>query len=155
MGEAFRKRLKQEKVPDPLQEALINVLVAAGHIRERLEHFCEQYGITAAQYNVLRILRGVHPDGHPRGEIAARMVERSPDVTRLIDRLEGQGLVARDRSRNDRRLSITKITSKGLRLLEGMHPETELQRYFSNRLSTRDRREISRICEALYSEENN
>jgi len=154
MGDALKRRLKQEKFESPLQEAMLNLLVAASHVRERVDRVCEQYGITNAQYNVLRILRGAHPDGYPRCEIACRMIERAPDVTRLIDRLEQQGLVERDRSDEDRRLSITRITQKGLDLLERMNPSLEeVHRHLGDRMSLTDRREMSRICEGLYGEE--
>jgi len=154
MGDALKRRLKQEKFESPLQEAMLNLLVAASHVRERVDRVCEQYGITNAQYNVLRILRGAHPDGYPRCEIACRMIERAPDVTRLIDRLEQQELVGRDRSDEDRRLSITRITQKGIDLLARMNPALEeVHRHIGERMSLADRREMSRICEGLYGEE--
>ena len=154
MGEALKRRLKQEKFESPLQEAMLNLLVAANHVRERVDRVCEQYGITNAQYNVLRILRGAHPAGYPRCEIACRMIDRASDITRLIDRLEQQKLVVRDRSDEDRRLSITRITQKGLDLLERMTPSLEeVHRHIGERMSLADRREMSRICEGLYGEE--
>ncbi len=153
MGEALRRRIKQRRFESPLQEALLNVLVAGSHIREHLDRLCAPYGITHSQYNVLRILRGAHPDGHPRCEIANRMVERAPDVTRLIDRLEKQGLVVRDRTAKDRRLSIARITKKGLDLLEQMNVDELFVQRFSGRVSSRDKRELSRICEGIYAED--
>jgi MarR family transcriptional regulator, 2-MHQ and catechol-resistance regulon repressor len=133
---------------------MLNLIVAAGHVRERVDRVCSRHGITMGQYNVLRILRGVHPAGHPRCEIIRRMLERAPDVTRLVDRLEKQKLVSRDRSERDRRLSLTRITPKGLRLLETIEPalEREVQREFSERVSRDDCRELSRICESIYGE---
>jgi MarR family 2-MHQ and catechol resistance regulon transcriptional repressor len=80
------------------------------------------------------------------------MVERSPDITRLVDRLEAQGLVKRDRSGDDRRLSLTRITPRGLDLLDKLTPELDqLNRMLEKRLSRRDCIEISRICEAIYA----
>jgi len=155
MGEALKRRIKQgADFAGPAQEAMLNLMVAADHFRSLLDRVCAEYGITHGQYNVLRILRGVHPEGHPRCEIAARMLEKAPDVTRLVDRLEAQGLVERARSEADRRLSITRITEKGLALLDEMRPALEeVERYFTERVSRRDARELSRICEGLYGEE--
>jgi DNA-binding MarR family transcriptional regulator len=155
MGEGLRKRIKQEaEFSSPAEEAMLNLMVAADHMRERADRNLAEYGITQGQYNVLRILRGVYPEGHPRCEIAARMLEKAPDVTRLVDRLEAQELVERDRSEEDRRLSITRITKKGLELLERMQPDVDaVQRYFGERVSRRDCRELSRICESLYAED--
>jgi DNA-binding MarR family transcriptional regulator len=72
--------------------------------------------LSATQYNVLRILRG-SPDGLPCGEIASRMITRDPDITRLLDRLEKRGLIARCRETKDRRMVMVRITPDGLKLL--------------------------------------
>jgi DNA-binding MarR family transcriptional regulator len=151
MGDALRHRIQQARFESAAHEALVNVLVTADHLRARTERVCSEFGVSASQYNVLRILRGVHPEGHPRGEIARRMVERAPDVTRLIDRLEKRGWVERDRSERDRRLSISRITPSGLELLERIGPRLELMhREFAERVTPEDCRELSRICETIY-----
>jgi DNA-binding MarR family transcriptional regulator len=155
MGDALKKRIKQTAdFESPVEEAMLNLMVAADHVRARLDRVCADFRITTGQYNVLRILRGAHPNGHPRCEIAARLIEKAPDVTRLVDRLETQGLVERDRSEEDRRLSLTRITKKGLGVLDKMdNALAETNRYFSERVSRRDCRELSRICEGLYAED--
>jgi DNA-binding MarR family transcriptional regulator len=154
MGEALKRRIKQKSdFANPAQEAMLNLIVAADYVCMRLERVCAEFGITRPQYNVLRILRGVHPGGHPRGEIAARLLASAPDVTRLVDRLEAQGLVERERDKEDRRLSITHITKKGLRLLEEIHPHiAEEHKRFSQMVSRRDCLELSRICESIYDQ---
>jgi DNA-binding MarR family transcriptional regulator len=132
-------------------EAMLNLFVAVDHLRGKVGDVCGRFGITNGQYNVLRILRGAHPDGHPRCEIAKRMIEKAPDVTRLVDRLEAMGLVERARSKDDRRLSIARITAKGLQLLKDMDPDIRaVNTYFSARVSRRDCDELSRICEGIY-----
>jgi DNA-binding MarR family transcriptional regulator len=151
VGRILKERIKQERFESPAQEALLNLLVAAGHVRQMVDEVCERQGITRAQYNALRILRGAHPDGYPRGEISARLLERAPDVTRLIDRLERRRLVERVRSGADRRLSITRITRAGLALLKKTDPGVRaVQVHFRARLSARDLAELSRICERIY-----
>src|SRR5262245_12251029 len=109
MGDALRRRLRQERFESPAQEALLGLLLSAEHVRDRMDKLCAEWKLTPSQYNVLRILRG-SPAGLPRCEIARRMIDRAPDVTRLVDRLERRGLVERDRSDADRRLSLTRIT---------------------------------------------
>jgi DNA-binding MarR family transcriptional regulator len=79
-------------------------------------------GISPPQYNVLRILRGVGEAGLPCGEIAARMVTRDPDVTRLLDRLEQRDLISRGRGKEDRRVVSTRITESGLAVLATLDP---------------------------------
>jgi DNA-binding MarR family transcriptional regulator len=72
--------------------------------------------LSATQYNVLRILRG-SPEGLPCGEVASRMITRDPDITRLLDRMEKRGLIARRRETKDRRMVLARITLDGLKLL--------------------------------------
>ena len=154
MGNVLKQRLQMSRTTGAGQEAVLNLMVAAGHLRERMDRVCDPHGITSGQYNVLRILRGARPDGYARCDIAERMIERAPDVTRLIDRLEARGLVERDRSSEDRRRTVTRITDKGLRLLERMQPEVDaLHDHIERRLSPRDRKELSRILEQLYANE--
>ena len=75
--------------------------------------------VSPNQYNVLRILRGA-PEGLACGEIASRMITRDPDITRLLDRLEKRGLIARCRETKDRRTVLTRITPDGLKLLASL-----------------------------------
>ncbi|HLI64141.1 MAG TPA: hypothetical protein VKV05_12135, partial [Terriglobales bacterium] len=95
MTEALSRRLKQDRFASPAQEAALSLIVAANTLNECMDRLCEEYRITRVQYNVLRILRGVYPKGHPRCEIACRMLDRASDVTRLVDRLAARRLVKR------------------------------------------------------------
>jgi DNA-binding MarR family transcriptional regulator len=137
-----------------MHEALLNVLVAAGHVRDPLEEACRQHGVTGPQFNVLRILRGAQPDGLPRCEIVVRMMDRAPDVTRLIDRLETSGFVERSRSELDGRQSIARITRRGIALLERLDgPVRQVTKKFSERLNEREADQLSELLEKLYGEE--
>ena len=147
---AVRDRLKQRKFTSLSQEALLSLLTVASAIFQDSERVCAGHGITHVQYNVLRILRGVHPGGHPRFEISSRMITRAPDVTRLIDRLVKMGLVERAWSEENRRLSIARITEKGLALLEAMEPEMlKLQQDTAGRLKKSELKEVIRILNRL------
>lgn len=153
MGQILRDHIKQT-VPfeDRAQEAMLNLFVAAAHVRRRVEQVCQEYNLQFSHHNVLRILRGVHPDGHPRCEISERMLDPSPDVTRLIDKLVDRGLVERSESPEDRRMTIHTITDEGLHLLEELDPKVrDVQRWFDERVSERDLRHLSRICEGIYA----
>ena len=153
MATALSQRILQDRFESPIQEAVLNLLVAGASVQEHMERLFAKYDVTPAQYNVLRILKGVHPDGHPRCEIARRMVERAPDLTRMIDRLERRGLAERARSDQDRRHSITRITRRGLDLIERMAPATAaLHRAVSRRLTQAEAVTLSRLCEQLYVE---
>ena len=99
------------------QEAAVSLIRTADLARRAVGAIVEPHGITSQQYNVLRILRGAGDDGLPTLEIAYRMVEQTPGITRLIDRLEAKQLVARERSTSDRRCVYCRITQSGLDLL--------------------------------------
>ena len=119
MSPDLREELRQRKpFTDLEQEAQLSVVRTASLLVDAFEQMLRPYGITATQYNVLRILRGAEPDGLCRNELRDRMLTRMPDVTRLLDRMEDAKLVARSRGSEDRRLVSTRITSKGLRLLD-------------------------------------
>lgn len=104
------------------QEAMVALLVASGHVVQALEQVCAEHRITHDQYNVLRILRGAGAAGLPCGAIAERLVRHDPDVTRLLDRLEALGFVARARATEDRRVVIARLTGEGAALLEALGP---------------------------------
>ena len=151
MGKSLNKWLKMKKEPQPMEESLLNLYVASHLLMNESDKICGKFGITSGQYNVLRILKGVYPDGHPRCEISSRMIERSPDITRLIDRLEKQELVKRERTDDDRRKSITKITKKGLDLLKKMKPELDkLTKKIDEKLTVKEAQDLSKYCEKLY-----
>src|ERR671932_1025617 len=113
-----RRRGKTRAESPPARSAYATLLSAADRVRASFETMCAPYDITAQQYNVLRILRGAEPEGLPTLVIAERMIERTPGITRMVDRLEAKGLVAREVRPHDRRCVYCRITQKGLSLLK-------------------------------------
>lgn len=147
MSEALQERLQQRSFSSPYQEAHLSIVVAADTLQRAIEEVCQGFGITAAQYNVLRILRGVYPEGHARCDIIERMITAAPDVTRLIDRLVKAGLAKRGRSTNDARLSLTFITKKGLRLLEDIEPSiTAMDQGLASHITLQEAQTVVRLC---------
>jgi DNA-binding MarR family transcriptional regulator len=139
VGRALLERLRQTKpFPDPVQETATNLLLAAAWFEDRLGQALTPLDLSHEQYNVLRILRGVHPDGHPRCEIAARLIVRAPDVTRLVDRLVRRRLVTRGRG-------------SGALLERAEEPFLLAHRELEERLGARGSAELSRLCERLWS----
>ena len=100
------------------QQATLGLLRTADAVKRSLAQVIEPHGITPQQYNVLRILRGAGADGLPTLSIGERMIEQTPGVTRLVDRLERKGLVERTPCAKDRRRVFCRITTKGLELLK-------------------------------------
>jgi DNA-binding MarR family transcriptional regulator len=121
MSSPIQRAIAQTKpFASPAHEATVGLMLAGDLIRRRLERVVEPYGITGQQYNVLRILRGGGKEGVPTLGIADRMIERTPGITRLLDRLEDKGLVRRERCDHDRRQVLCWMTSAGAKLLESM-----------------------------------
>ena len=114
----IQQELKQRKpFPSRRQEAGVALLRTADVVKRRMAKVIEPAGITLQQYNVLRILRGSGEGGIATLEIARRMIEQTPGITRLLDRLENKHLVRRERCPSDRRQVLCWITDPGLKLL--------------------------------------
>ena len=110
------------------EEVVVSVLRTAAVLRRALAEAVEGSGLSPAQYNVLRILRGAGEEGLPTLAVRDRLLEEAPGVTRLIDKLEGAGHVRRDRSGRDRRTVRCVITPSGLALLDALEPRLRAMR---------------------------
>ena len=143
-------RLRQQRFASPAQEAFLNVLVTANWAQGETARVLAPYALTPAQYNVLRILRGSHPTPLPCSAIGERLVDRTPDVTRLLDRLERAGLLSRTRAAHDRRVVEVSVTDAGLALLATVEPHvTALFERVSGTLSDADFRTLSDLLERM------
>jgi len=133
---------------NPSQEAVLAILRTADVLKQ---HFrvVEEYGVTHQQYNVLRILRGARPEALPTMEIAKRMIENTPGITGLMDRLEEKGLVKRVRDTEDRRCSRGLITEKGLALLREM--DAPVNRAEDEALTVLNESDLHRLIQILDS----
>jgi DNA-binding MarR family transcriptional regulator len=98
----------------------VAILKAADSLSQEGEQLFKSAGLTSAQYNVLRILRGAEPEGLLCRGISERMISRDPDITRLLDRMERHNWITRERQTEDRRVIKTRITAEGLKLLKKM-----------------------------------
>lgn len=103
------------------EEAMLNIVRTADILMQSAGQVLKRFDVSGPQYNVLRILRG-SPDGLSCGQIAERMISRDPDITRLLDRLETRGLIARERNGQDRRVVVASITADGLKLVQELDP---------------------------------
>ncbi|MCG3191828.1 MAG: hypothetical protein DIJKHBIC_01056 [Thermoanaerobaculia bacterium] len=120
-GSRLQQEIRQKRpFASSAEEAALALLKTADTVRRLISAVVEPHGITLQQYNVLRILRGAGSEGLPTLEIASRMIEQAPGITRLIDRLEAKGLVERRRGGKDRRQVLCGVTREGLELLAGL-----------------------------------
>ena len=143
---ALQQEIKKKKPFDlPEQEAYLNIIRTASFLDGAFDGLFKKYGLTNAQYNVLRILRG-EGARMPSLAVAERLVTRVPDITRLVDRLEQGGLVKRERSTEDRRVVYVSVTAKGLALLADLdEPVRMLHREQLQHMPKKELGELSRL----------
>jgi DNA-binding MarR family transcriptional regulator len=131
------------------EEAYLSLQRTADVLARAAEEAIKPSGLSGTQYNVLRILRGRGPNGLSCREVGERMLTRDPDITRLLDRLEGRGLVARARGREDRRVITVRITQEGLRVLAKL--DRPIERFHRRQLGHLGPRRLERLIELLNS----
>ena len=119
----LREEIKQGKpFASPEEEAFLNLQRTAEYLRAKSAAWLKPWGLSPAQYNALRILRGAGTPGLACKEIGARMVTPDSDITRLLDRLEKKGLIERWRDKRDRRVVTARATRRALKLLACLDP---------------------------------
>ncbi len=109
------------------QEAFLAIATTAAALGDAFDGVLAPHGLGRTQYNVLRILRGAGAAGLCRNEIRDRLLSRMPDVTRLLDRMEEAGLLARERSATDRRQVETRLTRRGRDLVDRLDAIVEAE----------------------------
>ena len=148
MTAGLRNELQQRKAFSSLeQEATLSIARTEAALREPLEELLAGAGVSLTQYNVLRILRGAGPEGLTRNEIRDRLINRMPDVTRLLDRMEDAGWVSRVRETEDRRCVATHLTRSGRSLVDSL--DTPVQEEHARRLSHMTKTQLRTLIELL------
>lgn len=122
MAELRKEILQQSPFASLEEEALLNMMRTADCLSRTVQRATRPWGITATQYNVLRILRGAQPEGLTCSAIGDRMITSDPDITRLLARLKARKLVRQQRDKNDKRVLWNHISQAGLHLLAEMDP---------------------------------
>lgn len=145
---SIQDEIKQTRpFPSRSAEAVVALMRTADMVRRSVASVVEPAGITPQQYNVLRILRGAGENGLPTLEIAERMIEETPGITRLLDRLEAKVLVTRVRCDKDRRRVWCRITPQGLELLRQL--DAPLQKADDATLQTLGNHDVEQLIELL------
>ena len=153
MGRLQRELRQNKPFQSPAQEAVLGLLRTADLMRRLISAIVEPHGLTLQQFNVLRILRGADAegrDGTPTLDIADRMIEQTPGVTRLLDRLEAKELVRRQRCPKDRRQHLCWITPKGLAILARLdEASARANEELMKGLRAKERETFIRLMEAV------
>ena len=144
----LKREIKQKKPFSSLQEEVVlSMLRTADQLAAPIHELLREADLSLSQYNALRILRGSGEEGLPCGEIAARMIRRDPDLTRLLDRLETRGLVTRSRTEADRRVVRATLTDAGSRLLESL--DSRVQAAAKQTLAHLPKEKLELLCKLL------
>jgi len=137
------------KFADDKHKMLANIIFSAQWIKGRFSSFMDQYGLSSPQFNVLRILRG-DGDWLNMNEMKSRMIEKSPNTTRLCDKLIEKDLIVRRRCDEDRRVVFLKISETGLKLLKKIDDENDGSHMaFMENLTKKEANELSDILDKL------
>jgi len=144
----MERRTKREPHAALEAEVFVSLLRTADALARGAEALLKPHGLSGTQYNVLRILRGAGEKGLACREVGGRLISRDPDITRLLDRMESRGLIARAREAGDRRVVRTRITPGGLRLLAELdEPVRQLHRRQLRHLPEKQLRQLSALLD--------
>jgi DNA-binding MarR family transcriptional regulator len=141
-------RPANKPAPDLEAQVFLSLIKTADALARGAEDVLKPAGLSGTQYNVLRILRGAGEHGLACSEVGERLISRDPDMTRLLDRMQSRGLIARSREDEDRRVVKTRITPEGLRVLAGLdEPVRELHRRQLRHLPARQLKQLFQLLE--------
>jgi MarR family transcriptional regulator, 2-MHQ and catechol-resistance regulon repressor len=138
----------QSKFRDSQQKAVINVRYTSNFIGQYHNNYMSQFDLSMAQFNILRILRGAKGPLNVNA-VKDRMIERSPNTTRLMDKLIEKGLLERVRCDADRRVVYVSITECGLELLAKIDVDMDDATVFARNLNDEEAEELSRLLDKL------
>ncbi len=141
--------IKQDKFGSEYHKANINIMYTSGWLYNRNASHLKHHGITPEQFNVLRILRGSHPTKMMLSDITSRMIDKSSNCTRLVEKLRIKNLVSREICKNNRRQVDIGITTKGLSLLTKIDKDAEQWLGWTKNISQAEAKELNRILDKL------
>jgi DNA-binding MarR family transcriptional regulator len=146
----LEEELKMKKFTSPHQKMVLNILFTNYWLGDKMGGFMKEYDLSEQQYNVLRILRGQKGNPVNLKDLQERMMQKTSNVTRLVEKLRLKGLLERVQCMENRRKVEITITDKGLQLLEEMQPEMDnFNEYFSEVLTEKEASTLSDLLDKL------
>ena len=145
----IEKDIHQNKFTSARQKAMINLLFTYGWVLEKIKNFLAEEDITHQQFNILRILRGSHPQPLSTLQIRERMLDKMSDTSRIVDRLVGKGLVKKTTCASDKRLVDVTITEKGQRLLKKIDAQSDYIPVIMAQLTEKDAEILSSLIDKM------
>ncbi|MCH8331848.1 MAG: MarR family transcriptional regulator [Bacteroidetes bacterium] len=143
------KEIKQKKFVSSIQKVVLNIIYTAAALNVDNTRFLKPYGISPQQYNILRILKGQDPNPTSVNTLIDRMLDKSSNASRLVEKLRQKDLVERHECPGDRRQVDIGITKKGLKLLDGITIEKDQNMGKWNNLSDKEAQQLSNLLDKL------
>ena len=143
--------IKQETFKSEYAKAIINIIFSSAWLQQQHVQLFKSHGLTTPQFNILRILRGQHPKPATVNLLIERMLDKSSNASRIVDKLEQKGLVKRSQCKNDRRAVDVYISEAGLKLLQEMDVKMEQWEKANNKLSEKESATLNSLLDKLRS----
>ncbi|GAB4243817.1 MAG: MarR family transcriptional regulator [Ekhidna sp.] len=143
--------IKQEKFANEYSKAIVNIIYTNSWLNQKYLEVFKSMGLTTPQFNILRILRGQHPNPATVNLLIDRMLDKSSNASRIVDRLESKGLVIRKQCSNDRRAVDVLISDQGLDLLKQLDVEMERLENETRKLSEEECATLNTLLDKLRS----
>jgi DNA-binding MarR family transcriptional regulator len=148
---SIEKDIQQEKFANEHEKAIVNILFTGSWLHTSNSARLKKHGITPEQFNVLRILRGSHPKSMMLAEVTSRMIDKSSNCTRLVEKLRQKGFLKREVCENNRRQVDIFITEKGLAILKKTDAESEWLESLM-KITKAEAQELNKILDKLRGE---
>ncbi len=145
------EEIQQEKFKSEFSKAVVNILYTNSWINQQNAQLFKSNGLTTPQFNILRILRGQHPKPATVNLLIDRMLDKSSNASRIVDRLEEKGLVERKQCSKDRRAVDVLISTQGLDLLKKMDKEMDLWESANKKLTEKEAETLNSLLDKLRS----
>ena len=141
--------IKQKKFEDEFSKSMINLFYTSNHFQQRQLRLFKKYGLTIPQFNILRILRGQHPKSSTVNLLIDRMLDKSSNASRIVDKLENKKLVNRKQCPSDRRAVDVIISNRGLKLLNQLDKSLDDWQITFRTLDENECNQLNRLLDKL------
>ncbi len=145
----LEKEIQQSKFKNQYQKLTLNLFYTANWLNLKQIQLFKPYGLSPQQYNILRILRGQHPKAATVSLLTERMLDKSSNASRLVEKLRVKGLIDRAECPEDRRAVNVKITDKGLNLLKKLDPMVNEMEQLINFISEEEAEQFNRFLDQV------
>lgn len=151
MAKEFKEEVQQKAFKNNQAEAMLNIIYTAGWLDDIIRCNLKPFDITPEQFNVLRILKGNHPEAYALQEIRKRMLTRFSNTSRLVEKLRSKGYLTRQTMKNNRRKVEIKISKKGLNFLKEIDKVHHSSNPFQKAFSDKDAEKLSKLLDKFRS----